>query len=66
MFQPQALEDMSVLEFFKSGEQQPDLALANGTLAWTGLGCIMQLWTQKIKVIQVKQPGRDCPAASNT
>ena len=72
MLQLQALEDMRVLEFCKSGGQQPDLALANqnlcrgASMCMTGLGCIMQLWTQKIKVIQVKQPGCGCPAVDTS
>ena len=56
MLQLEALVNMRLLNFCQSGGQQPDLALVSLPLAWTGLGCIMQLWTQKIKVIQVKQP----------
>ncbi len=56
MLQLQALEDMRVLGFCNSGGQQSNLALVNQILAWTGLGCIMQLTPRKEKVTQVKQP----------
>lgn len=52
MLQLEALVNMRLLNFCQSGGQQPDLALVSLPLAWTGLGCITQLWTQKIKVIQ--------------